>query len=91
VDGEAGVAASRFGILVEGATVYTAMRPCFGCTKELLQASVVRGVYLHDWHHPNRELQAEYEARWAGVLEVLNFAENYTSRSSKPTLHGARK
>ena len=28
------------------------------------------------------------EARWAGVLEVLNFAENYTSRSSNPTLHG---
>ncbi len=28
------------------------------------------------------------EARWAGVEEVLNFAENYVSRSSKPTLHG---
>jgi DNA helicase-2/ATP-dependent DNA helicase PcrA len=28
------------------------------------------------------------EARWAGVEEVLNFAENYVTRSSKPTLHG---
>ncbi len=28
------------------------------------------------------------DARWAGVEEVLNFAENYASRSSKPTLHG---
>jgi DNA helicase-2/ATP-dependent DNA helicase PcrA len=28
------------------------------------------------------------DARWAGVEEVLNFAENYVSRSSKPTLHG---
>jgi DNA helicase-2/ATP-dependent DNA helicase PcrA len=28
------------------------------------------------------------EARWAGVEEVLNFAENYVSRTSKPTLDG---
>jgi DNA helicase-2/ATP-dependent DNA helicase PcrA len=28
------------------------------------------------------------EARWAGVEEVLNFAENHVNRSSKPTLHG---
>ena len=28
------------------------------------------------------------EARWAGVEEVLNFAENYTSRTPNPTLHG---
>jgi len=28
------------------------------------------------------------EARWAGVEEILNFAENYVRRSSEPTLHG---
>ena len=28
------------------------------------------------------------EARWAGVLEVLNFAENHVRRSPHPTLHG---
>ncbi len=28
------------------------------------------------------------EARWAGVLEVLNFAENHVRRSAEPTLHG---
>ena len=27
------------------------------------------------------------EARWAGVLEVLNFAENHVRRSANPTLH----
>ena len=37
--------AARFGIAVEGATVYTTMRPCFGCGKELLQAKVKRVVY----------------------------------------------
>ena len=28
------------------------------------------------------------EARWAGVEEVLNFAENYVRRSPEPTLDG---
>jgi superfamily I DNA/RNA helicase len=28
------------------------------------------------------------EARWAGVEEMLNFAENYTRRASSPTLAG---
>ncbi len=28
------------------------------------------------------------EARWAGVLEVLNFAENHVRRSGQPSLHG---
>jgi DNA helicase-2/ATP-dependent DNA helicase PcrA len=28
------------------------------------------------------------EARWAGVEEMLNVAENYTRRASSPTLHG---
>ncbi len=28
------------------------------------------------------------EARWAGVLELLNFAENYVRRSPQPTLQG---
>jgi superfamily I DNA/RNA helicase len=28
------------------------------------------------------------EARWAGVVEVLNFAENHVRRSPEPSLHG---
>lgn len=43
------LAAARFGISVQGATLYTTMQPCFGCAKELLQAHVKRLVYLHPW------------------------------------------
>ena len=68
------LAAARFGIAVEGAILYSTMRPCFGCTKELLQARVKGVVYLSDWRHPNRELRSEYEklqARFAdGVKEL---------------------
>jgi dCMP deaminase len=45
--------AARFGIAVEGATVYTTMRPCFGCGKELLQAKVKRVVYRDLWTPPD--------------------------------------
>jgi len=43
------LAAARFGIPTEGSTVYTTMRPCFGCAKELLQANVRTIYYLHEW------------------------------------------
>jgi dCMP deaminase len=55
------LAAARFGIGVEGAVVHTTMRPCFGCSKELLQAKVAGVRYLHDWRHPDPDLQKEYE------------------------------
>jgi dCMP deaminase len=43
------LAAARFGIAVDGCTVYTTMRPCFGCAKEMLQANVRSIYYLHEW------------------------------------------
>lgn len=43
------LAAARFGISVEGATIYTTMQPCFGCAKELLQAKIEKVYYLHPW------------------------------------------
>jgi dCMP deaminase len=55
------IAAARFGIAVGGATVYSTMRPCFGCTKELLQAQARAVYYLHDWAHPDAEKQTQYE------------------------------
>lgn len=55
------LAAARFGIAIEGAVMYSTMRPCFGCTKEALQAGIHRVVYLHDWTHPDEAQNAEYE------------------------------
>ena len=43
------LAAARFGVAVEGCTVYTTLQPCFGCLKELLQASVREVCYLAPW------------------------------------------
>lgn len=44
------LAAARFGISTAGSTMYTTMRPCFGCAKEMLQAQVRTAYYLHEWN-----------------------------------------
>lgn len=66
--------AARFGIAVEGSVLYTTVRPCFGCMKELLQAGVHQVRYLHDWSEPDpdfREQYAELERRFpGGVVRV---------------------
>ena len=48
------LAAARFGISVDGATFYTTTRPCFGCTKEMLQAGIVRVYRQWYWRRAKR-------------------------------------
>lgn len=68
------LSAAKFGIGVNGSTIYTTMRPCFGCSKELLQAGVLAVRYLHEWRHPDEEVWSEYQiiqARFSeGVKQV---------------------
>lgn len=52
--------AARFGIGVQDAILYSTMKPCFGCAKELLQAHVKEVYYLHEWT-PKPELETEYK------------------------------
>jgi dCMP deaminase len=76
------LAAARFGIPVQGSTMYTTMRPCFGCAKEMLQAQVHSIYYLHDWSPAAKddavksaEQSAEYEKlmiRFPGGVHKLS-------------------
>lgn len=43
------ITAARFGIRVEGSTLYTTLSPCFGCLKEAVQAGVSRIVYADEY------------------------------------------
>jgi len=54
------LSAARFGVATQGAELYTTMRPCFGCTKELLQARVRAVYYLHDWEPEDPQLARQY-------------------------------
>jgi dCMP deaminase len=70
------LAAARFGIAVEGASVYTTMQPCFGCVKEMLQARIHAVAYLHPWVYPDPdpEKQQQYAAiaaRFPGQMRRL--------------------
>jgi dCMP deaminase len=56
------LSAARFGIAVAGSLLYTTMRPCFGCLKELLQADVKAIYYLEEWEYPGGEFATQYRA-----------------------------
>jgi dCMP deaminase len=79
------LAAACFGIAVKGSNVYTTMRPCFGCAKEMLQAQVHAIYYLHEWNPVAKEdvlktteQQREYEKlllRFPGGLHALRMPD----------------
>jgi dCMP deaminase len=54
--------AARFGIAVDGATLYTTQSPCFGCLKESMQVGIARVVY-REWYHAKygEALQRQYQ------------------------------
>jgi dCMP deaminase len=54
------ISAARFGNSIEGAVVYSTLRPCFDCSKAMLQAKVENIYYIHDWKHPIDSLQEQY-------------------------------
>src|SRR6185295_8680631 len=57
------LAAARFGVSVEGCTLYTTLQPCFGCLKEIIQASVREVCYLKRWESRFVEQYAALAAR----------------------------
>jgi dCMP deaminase len=63
------LAAARFGIACEGGVIYTTQRPCFGCTKELLQSKIVGVRYLHEWRYPDEAARAQYDRLQARFVE----------------------
>ncbi|HSJ15181.1 MAG TPA: dCMP deaminase family protein [Longimicrobiales bacterium] len=72
------ISASRFGTPVEGASLYTTMRPCFGCAKELLQARIHAVYYLHEWRHPDEDLWRQYlllQQRFPGGVHRVDVAD----------------
>jgi len=72
------LAAARFGIAVEGGTLYTTMQPCFSCMKEMLQAGIERVFYLHEWSHPDAAYRAEYDrlqTRFATGVQQLRLPD----------------
>jgi dCMP deaminase len=56
------LSAARFGMAVDRATIYTTVKPCFGCMKELHQAGVEAVRFHKEWTHPDAGLASQYRA-----------------------------
>ena len=71
--------AARFGVSVDGATVYTKMFPCLDCTKLLINAGIKRIVVIKDYHasHDSKEFLKEAGVEFK-ILENENM--NYDNQ-----------
>lgn len=58
-EGNAIALAARHGASTEGSTIYSTLRPCFGCAKELVQAGIREAVFEQDMGYPEN-LEAVY-------------------------------
>ena len=54
------ISAARFGNSVAGSIIYSTLRPCFDCSKAMLQAKAHTIYYMHNWQHPVDSLQQQY-------------------------------
>jgi dCMP deaminase len=74
------LAAPRFGIGVEGATMYTTTQPCFGCLKEMLQAGIATVYFRHTWNaNRNEEQERQYKTlqnRFEGRVHQLAVSDS---------------
>lgn len=64
------LSAARFGISLQGSTMYTTTQPCFGCAKEMLQVKIERVVYIHSWspHDPDPEAMGKKVAEYDKII-----------------------
>jgi dCMP deaminase len=53
--------AARFGIAVDGSTLYSTTQPCFGCLKEALQSGVDRIVYAEPYAKYEPLIKEQYD------------------------------
>lgn len=81
------LAAARFGHPVENSVLYTTVQPCFGCTKELLQARVHAVYYLKEWLPSDPALKKEYlriQAEFPGKIRQLEMRDPQEAWATSP-------
>ena len=64
------ISAARFGNAIEDSVIFSTLRPCFDCTKLMLQAKIRAVYYLHDLGKlDDAELQGQYELLQSKFIE----------------------
>jgi dCMP deaminase len=67
--------AARFGIPVDGATIYCKMVPCYTCAKAIINAGIKRLVALKDYHGADKTKEILKQAKVK--LEILGGMQTY--------------
>lgn len=67
------LSAARFGISVQGSTLYSTTQPCFGCLKEMLQAKIEQVYYIHNW---TSSKTPEQESQYKLLMEKFEHGVN---------------
>ena len=62
--------AARFGVAIEGGTLYCKMVPCYTCAKTMINAGIRRVVALRDYHATTETKKIFREAKVR--LEIIN-------------------
>lgn len=62
--------AARFGIAIEGATLYCKMVPCYTCAKTIINSGIKRVVALKDYHGAKKTKEIFKQAKLK--LEITN-------------------
>jgi len=57
--------AARFGISLEGASLYCTLEPCNWCFKQLIQAGI-REIFFEE---PYESKNKEFDLYWRGIME----------------------
>jgi dCMP deaminase len=70
--------AARFGIALEGSTLYCNMTPCYICAKIIINSGISRVVAKNDYHKGNRskEIFKESEVKYELISEELVTYDN---------------
>jgi dCMP deaminase len=75
--------AARYGISIEGATLYTTHYPCSWCAKSIVNAGIVQVVYGEDYPDPlAKEILSAIQVRPIGTLSETETGDHAPSENS---------
>lgn len=71
--------AARYGVAIEGATLYGKFEPCYTCAKAMINAGIKRAVYERRYHAAS-ESRALFEQAGVELVVLSDEVEQYSNQ-----------
>ena len=68
--------AARHGATTEGGTIYTTLRPCFGCLKESIQAGILKILYVEPYEYEEALEEVYQQLLEESTIEMVRLEED---------------